>query len=182
MQQITEVKVVSINEIKPHPKNPRLIKDAKFKKLIQSLRDFPEMLHARPIVVNEDGVILGGNMRYKAAKEIGYKEVPVIYTLGWSEEQQDEFMIKDNTNAGQFDWDELANTWDNATLKEWDVIQWDVPEFNPNLIPETNHKVVTANEVKQVEGKMSDRMSDISKVEEMEVCCPDCGSTFYVRK
>ena len=176
---ITEVKVVKINDIKPHPSNPRLIKDAKFKKLIKSLTDFPEMLNARPIVVNEDGIILGGNMRYKAAIELKYKEIPVIYALGWTTEQQDEFMIKDNTNAGQFDWDELANTWDNTSLKEWDVVQWDVPDYQPTLMPQTNHKDVTDNDIMKKAQELSDKFIQESK--HAEVLCPSCGHEFKVQ-
>jgi len=174
----TEVKVVKVNDIKPHPSNPRLIKDAKFKKLVKSLTEFPEMLNARPIVVNEEGVILGGNMRYKAAKELGYKEIPVIYTSGWSQEQQDEFMIKDNTNAGEFDWDELANSWDTSALKEWDVIQWEVPDYQPVLEPQTNHKDVTDNDILKKAQELADKFIQESK--HAEVICPACGNEFKV--
>lgn len=174
----TEIKVVKINDIKIHPNNPRIIKDAKYKKLVKSLTDFPEMLHARPIVVNQEGLILGGNMRYKAAKELGYKEIPVIYTSGWTIEQQDEFMIKDNTNAGEFDWDTLANAWDTASLKEWDVIQWEVPDYQPVLEPQTNHKDVTDNDILKKAQELADKFIQESK--HAEVICPACGNEFKV--
>lgn len=174
----TEIKVVKINDIKIHPNNPRIIKDAKYKKLVKSLTDFPEMLHARPIVVNQEGLILGGNMRYKAAKELGYKEIPVIYTSGWTIEQQDEFMIKDNTNAGEFDWDTLANAWDSASLKEWDVIQWEVPDYQPVLEPQTNHKDVTDNDILKKAQELADKFIQESK--HAEVICPACGNEFKV--
>lgn len=175
---ITEVKVVKINDIKPHPSNPRLIKDAKFKKLVKSLTDFPEMLHARPIVVNQDGIIIGGNMRYKAAKELHYKKIPVIYAKGWTSEQQDEFMIKDNTNAGEFDWDELANSWDTTALKEWDVIQWEVPDYQPTLEPQTNHKDVTDSDILKKAQELADKFIQESK--HADVICPSCGNEFKV--
>jgi len=114
---------ISINKLIPNPNNPRLIKDDKFKKLVQSIKDFPEMLDIRPIVVNKDMVILGGNMRYKACKEAGVKEIPVIIT-DLSEEKQKEFLIKDNTAGGEWDWDIIANEWDFEQLTDWGL---DVP-------------------------------------------------------
>jgi len=115
-----------ISEIKLNPNNPRLIKDDKFKKLVQSIKDFPEMLNIRPIVVNQDMIILGGNMRYKACKEAGLKEIPVIIT-DLTEEQQREFLIKDNTSGGEWDWEVLANEWDSEQLESWGL---DLPGFD----------------------------------------------------
>jgi DNA modification methylase len=111
-------KIVKISEVKVNPNNPRLIKDDKFKKLVQSVKDFPEMLNIRPIVVNKDMIILGGNMRFKACKEAGLKEVPIIIT-DLTEEQQKEFLIKDNVSGGEWDWDILANEWNADDLKDW---------------------------------------------------------------
>ena len=117
---------MKISEIKPNPNNPRLIKDDKFKKLCQSIKDFPEMLELRPIVVNKDMIILGGNMRYKAAKEIGLKEIPVTIA-DLTEDQQREFLIKDNTSGGEWDWEVLANEWDSEQLEAWglDLVGFD---------------------------------------------------------
>jgi len=112
------MEVVKINSVKLNPNNPRIIKDDKFKKLVQSIKDFPEMLNIRPIVVNQDMIILGGNMRYKACKEAGLKEVPIIVT-DLSEEKQREFLIKDNTSGGEWDWEVLANEWNAQELEEW---------------------------------------------------------------
>jgi hypothetical protein len=117
------MQLVKLSEVKVNPNNPRLIKDDKFKKLVQSIKDFPEMLNIRPIVVNQDMIILGGNMRYKACKEAGLKEIPIIIT-DLSEEQQREFLIKDNTSGGEWDWDILANEWDADQLEAWGL---DVP-------------------------------------------------------
>jgi len=119
------METVKISEVKLNPNNPRLIKDDKFKKLVQSIKDFPEMLNIRPIVVNQDMVILGGNMRYKACKEAGLKEVPVIIT-DLSEEKQREFLIKDNTSGGEWDWEVLANEWNSEELESWGL---DIPEL-----------------------------------------------------
>ena len=118
---------VKISEIKLNPNNPRLIKDDKFKKLVQSIKDFPEMLNIRPIVVNQDMIILGGNMRFKACKEAGLKEVPIIVADNLTEDQQREFLIKDNTSGGEWDFEMLANEWDSEQLEAWglDLVGFD---------------------------------------------------------
>lgn len=117
------MKLVKINEVKPNPKNPRLIKDVKFQKLVKSIQEFPDMLNKRPLIVftDVDGkyVVLGGNMRLKALKELNYKEVPIILADEWTEEQKAEFLIKDNVGFGEWDWDNLANEWDAEKLDEW---------------------------------------------------------------
>lgn len=113
------VEFKKITELKLHGSNPRLIKDDKFKKLVQSIKDFPEMLEKRPLVVDEDGTILGGNMRFRSCLELKLKEVPVIVAKGWTEEQKREFVIKDNVSSGEFDFDVLANEWDQTELLEW---------------------------------------------------------------
>ena len=109
---------LKVSEIKNNPNNPRLIKDDKFKKLVASIKEFPEMLDAREIVVNKDHIILGGNMRFKAAKEAGLKEVPVKI-VDWPDDKQRQFVIKDNVSGGEWDWDILANEWDAEELDEW---------------------------------------------------------------
>lgn len=131
------MEIRKISEVKLNPNNPRLIKDDKFKKLVQSIKDFPEMLSIRPIVVNKDMIILGGNMRFRACKEAGITEIPVIIT-DLSEEKQREFLIKDNISGGEWDWDLLANEWDNEELVEWGLDVWtqqmDVNEMNESHI------------------------------------------------
>jgi DNA modification methylase len=112
-------KRVKITEIKVNPSNPRTIKDEKFKKLVKSIQDFPEMSEIRPIVVNRDMVILGGNMRFKAMKEAGWKDVPVIVADNLTPEQEREFLIKDNTSGGEWDWELIAQDWDASQLEEW---------------------------------------------------------------
>ena len=121
-----EIETIAINKIKLNPNNPRLIKDDKFTKLVQSIKDFPEMLNIRPIVVNEDMIILGGNMRFKACKEAGLKEVPIIKASGLSEDKQREFLIKDNVSGGEWDWELLANEWEVEQLESWGL---DIPDF-----------------------------------------------------
>lgn len=117
---------VKISEIKPNPNNPRFIKDEKFAKLVKSIKEFPEMLELRPIVVNSDMVVLGGNMRLKACKEAGLKEVPIIKANNLTDEQQKEFIIKDNLGFGEWDWEMIANEWDNKNLDKWG---FDVPNY-----------------------------------------------------
>lgn len=119
------MKLTPIKDIKPNPNNPRVIKDEKFAKLVQSLKELPEMATVRPIVVNSDMIVLGGNMRLKAMKEAGWKEVPVEI-VDWDEDKQRQFIIKDNVGFGEWDWEMLANEWDAEQLEEWglDVTGW----------------------------------------------------------
>ena len=117
---------VKIKDIKPNPDNPRIIKDDKFKRLVQSITEFPQMLELRPIVVNSDMMVLGGNMRLKACKEAGLTEVPILKAEDLTEEQQREFIIKDNVGYGEWDWEQLANEWDAEQLGEWGL---NVPSF-----------------------------------------------------
>jgi ParB-like chromosome segregation protein Spo0J len=119
------MKQVPLKDIKSNPNNPRVIKDEKFVKLVQSLKDLPEMATVRPIVVNQDMVVLGGNMRLKAMKEAGWKEAPVE-VVDWDEDKQRQFIIKDNVGFGEWDWEMLANEWDAQELDDWGL---DVPKF-----------------------------------------------------
>jgi ParB-like chromosome segregation protein Spo0J len=121
---------LKLSDIRINPNNPRFIRDDKFTSLVKSIKDFPEMLDLRPIVVNKDMVILGGNMRFKACKEAGIKEVPVIVAESITEEQEKEFLIKDNVSGGEWDWDVLANEWEGEKLEEWGL---DVPDFGTDV-------------------------------------------------
>ena len=112
---------IDIDKIKMNNENPRIIKDNKFKKLIKSIKDFPEMLEKRPLIIDENNVVLGGNMRLKALEHLKYKKVPVIQVTDWSEEKKKEFIIKDNVGFGEWDWDMLANEWDIKELQDWGV-------------------------------------------------------------
>jgi len=110
---------VKISEVKSNQNNPRFIKDEKFKKLVKSIKEFPEMLKLRPIVVNSDMVVLGGNMRLKACKEAGLKEIYILKAEDLTEAQQKEFIIKDNVGFGEWDWDILGNEWEQQDLEDW---------------------------------------------------------------
>jgi hypothetical protein len=119
-----DIKEVKINSVKANKDNPRIIKDDKFRKLVKSIEEFPEMLKLRPIVVNNDMVVLGGNMRLKACKEAGLKNVHIIKAEDLTEEQQKQFIVKDNVGFGQWDWDMLANEWHPEELSDWGLDVW----------------------------------------------------------
>ena len=116
---------VKISKVKGNPSNPRIIKNDKFKKLVKSIQEFPEMLKLRPIVVDEDMIVLGGNMRLKASKDAGLKEVWIEVAEGLTEEQKKEFIVKDNVGFGEWEWDMLANEWDSVQLAEWGLDVWE---------------------------------------------------------
>jgi len=124
-----ETKLYKISDIKPNPNNPRIIKDDKFLKLVNSIKEFPEMLKIRPIVINEDNIVLGGNMRLKACKEAKLKEIPVIMASDLTEAQQREFIIKDNIGFGEWDFQDLAQNWNAEELETWGL---DLPGFDLN--------------------------------------------------
>jgi ParB-like chromosome segregation protein Spo0J len=128
---------LSINKIKPNAVNPRYIKDHKFKKLVKSIKSFPEMLEKRPIIVDENLIVLGGNMRLKASIEAGLKEVWIDIAEGWSEDQKKEFIIKDNVGFGEWDWDILANEWNKFEIQDWGL---SLPIFQDNLSNNDEYK------------------------------------------
>ena len=123
---------INISEIKPNISNPRIIKEKKFIKLVNSIKEFPEMLELRPIIVDENMTILGGNMRYKACVEAGLKEVHVKVAKGLTDEQKQEFIVKDNVGFGEWDWSILANEWDNTKLGEWGMDIWQTQDSISN--------------------------------------------------
>jgi ParB-like chromosome segregation protein Spo0J len=128
------VKHLPIGKIKPNKDNPRFIRDEKFTKLVKSLREFPDMAQLRPLIVNAEMVVLGGNMRLKAMQELKWEIVPVIVADTLTPEQQREFTIKDNLSYGENDWEMLANEWDAELLTDWGL---DIPNFDGEL-PEDN--------------------------------------------
>ncbi|MBM3417695.1 MAG: hypothetical protein FJY17_02075 [Bacteroidetes bacterium] len=152
---------ISIGKVKANPNNPRLIKDDKFAKLVKSIQEFPKMLELRPIVVNDDMIVLGGNMRLKACKEAGLKEIPIIKASELTEEQQREFIIKDNVGFGEWDWDSLANEWDGELLNEWGL---NVPVFEP-VTRELDYSVL--DEV-DIEEQLSSMAGSVRKAIQIE--------------
>ena len=161
-----------ISLIKTNPNNPRLIKDDKFKKLVKSIKEFPEMLSIRPIVVNEDNIVLGGNMRLKACKEAGLKEIPIIKTSDLTAEQQREFIVKDNVGFGEWDWDNLTNEWDLDKLEEWGL---DIEGFIEDEVLEAEEDDYTEPDNIQVDVVLG----DLIEIGEHRLLCGDstCSDT-----
>ena len=147
---------VNIKQVKANPNNPRIIKDAKFQKLVKSIQEFPDMLNKRPLIVftDTDGkyCVLGGNMRLKALNELKYDTVPIVLADEWTEEQKAEFLIKDNVGFGEWDWDQLANEWDAEKLDDWGL---DVPI----ILDEDN--------------ELKDLSSTIDNLYRIEIICKD---------
>ena len=120
------IEKVKIGQVKPNETNPRVIRDDKFRKLVESIKGFPEMLKIRPIVVDENMIVLGGNMRLRACKEAGLKDVFIIRANDLTEAQKAEFVIKDNASSGEWDWDMLANEWNVTDLDNWALDVWKI--------------------------------------------------------
>ena len=174
------IQKVKISEVKSNPDNPRIIKDDKFQKLVQSIKEFPKMLEIRPIVVNSDMIVLGGNMRLKACKEAGLKEVFIISANDLTEEEQKQFIIKDNIGFGEWDWDMLANEWDVNNLEDWGLTipNFDIEHYNPILDPSTNYSDITQEQIQKEAEKLANQMlKERSKVDCM---CPECGTEFQI--
>lgn len=153
-----KVEKVKISEVKNNPSNPRLIKDDKFRKLVKSIQDFPQMLELRPIVVDENNIVLGGNMRLKACKEAGLKDVYIVKAENLTEEQKQEFIVKDNVGFGEWDWDMLANEWDVDKLDEWGL--------NVPMIPEeVDYSILDDDDL---EGQLNDMAGGVKKAIQIE--------------
>jgi ParB-like chromosome segregation protein Spo0J len=149
---------VNIKEVIPNKSNPRIIKDDKFKKLVKSINDFPQMLELRPIVVDENNIILGGNMRFKACIEAGLKEVFIIKANDLTEEQKHEFIVKDNVGFGEWDWDVLANEWDAELLNDWGL-------FVPEIPTEIDYSILDDEEL---DSELKDMTDGVKKAIQIE--------------
>ena len=167
---------VKISKVKGNPSNPRIIKNDKFKKLVKSIQEFPEMLKLRPIVVDEDFMVLGGNMRLKASKDAGLSEVWIDIAEGLSEEQKKEFIVKDNVGFGEWEWDILANEWDSVQLAEWGLDVW---ENEDDKIAEAG--LIDDDEIPEVKESIVKR-GDIWQLGEHRVMCGDSTSSDDVAK
>jgi len=171
-----KIQTVKISSVKLNQDNPRFIKDDKFKQLVKSIKEFPEMLKIRPIVVNNDNVVLGGNMRLKACKEAGLKEIHIIKADDLTEEQQKEFIIKDNVGFGQWEWDMLANEWDNEQLEDWGL---DVPEdWQPEEVLEAEEDDYTEPD----DLKVDVVLGDLIEIGEHRLLCGDSTDSDQVAK
>jgi DNA modification methylase len=164
-----------IYKLRKHPENPRVIKDVKFQLLVDSIKDFPEMLEKRPLVVNEDLQVLGGNMRLRAAQEAGLKEIWIDVAEGWSIEKQNEFIIKDNSGFGEWDWDKLANSWDVEDLNDWGL---DLPPMFDEPEPEATEDDYTEPDDMQVDVVLG----DLIEIGEHRLLCGDSTDSDEVSK
>jgi len=153
------MELVKIGKVKPNKDNPRVIKEDKFKKLVNSIKEFPEMLKLRPIVVNKDMIVLGGNMRLKACAEAGLKEVYILKAEGLTEEQEREFIIKDNVGFGEWDWDILANEWDALEMESFGLDVWQFPvEIDYTLLEDED----------DISNKIEDMANGVKKAVQIE--------------
>jgi hypothetical protein len=169
-----QIQSTAITEIQLNPNNPRVIKDDKFKKLVKSIQEFPQMLAIRPIVVNDQMIVLGGNMRLKACIEAGLTEVPVIKASSLTPEQQKEFIIKDNVGFGEWEWDVLANEWDVDKLSEWGL---DIPDFEPKVLEAEEDDFEIPDEV-----QTDIVLGDLFEIGEHRLLCGDSTDSDQVAK
>jgi len=160
MNKMPEIKLIDTNAIRPNPDNPRQIDVLQFDKLKKSLQEFPDMLLLKPLILDKDNVVLGGNMRLKALQELGIKKVPVIYADSFTEDQKKEFMIKDNIGYGKWDYDLLANVWDADVLKDWGM---ELAMFDPIEDSDFNIDYVPPEKARE------------NDVEVKKIKCPSCG-------
>ena len=173
---------MKVKDIKQNHNNPRVIKDDKFHKLVHSIKEFPQMMELRPIIINDENIVLGGNMRLAALKELGYKDIPDEWVKKASDltpEQEKEFIIKDNVGYGTWDYDVLANEWDVDILVNWNV---EIPNYNvnftPNINPDIKYTNITQEEIQKEEERLAKQMSGITK--QRECICPNCGTEFSI--
>ena len=169
-----KIEKIKINLIKPNPNNPRIIKDDKFDKLVTSIIEFPKMLEIRPIVVNDDMIVLGGNMRLKACIKAGLKEVPIIKVSDLTEQEQKQFIIKDNVSGGEWDWDMLTNEWNAEELDAWGL---DVPNFGIPLEAEEDDFAVPENGI-----ETDIVLGDLFEIGEHRLLCGDSTDSDQVAK
>ena len=169
-----QIQSTAITEIQLNLNNPRVIKDDKFKKLVKSIQEFPQMLEIRPIVVNDQMVVLGGNMRLKASIEAGLTEVPVIKASSLTPEQQNEFIIKDNVGFGEWEWDVLANEWDVEKLTEWGL---DIPDYQPKVLEAEEDDFEVPDEV-----QTDIVLGDLFEIGEHRLLCGDSTDSDHVAK
>lgn len=172
---------VKIDEVKVNPLNPRTIKDHKFKQLVKSIQEFPEMIEYRPIVVDENMVILGGNMRYRASVEAGVKEIYILKAENLSEEKKKEFIIKDNANFGEWDWDMLANSFDDSKLNEWGLNVWSANDVDfGNYDDEEDDSSNESDDIPSGVPSNSERKIEGEKVIQIEFLITDYDEAFEV--
>jgi len=175
------IKGIEIRKIKPNPNNPRVIKDSKFKSLVKSIKEFPEMLNLRPIVIDENYMVLGGNMRLKACKEIGMEKVPVIFIDNLNDEQKNEFILKDNNSYGEWDFEILKSEWSGYDLNDWGFdFEFNDKRFKPTIDPQTNYSDITPEDIEKASNQINNNVKGSRAL--IDIICPDCGNEFSIEK
>jgi DNA modification methylase len=169
-----QIQITATTELRLNKDNPRVIKDDKFKKLVKSIQDFPQMLEIRPIVVNDEMVVLGGNMRLKACIEAGLTEVPIIKASSLTPEQQKEFIIKDNVGFGEWEWDVLTNEWDVEKLTDWGL---DIPDYEPKVLEAEEDEFEVPEKV-----ETDIVLGDLFEIGEHRLLCGDSTDSDQVAK
>ena len=178
--------MIKLKDLKPNQKNPRFIRDSKFIQLKESIDGFPKGLKYRPIIIDEDNVIIGGNMRHKALVELGYKEIPEEWVMmedEFTEEERRRFVIVDNLGFGEWDYDMLGNEWDTEELGTWGMDVWQPQEedsFEPNFNPESTYSDVTAEEIEKQAQKLAIQM--LKEKQGKDVICPSCLHEFQLHE
>lgn len=190
-----EIQYLDVSMLKENLENPRTINKEKFDDLVKSVKEFPEMLSLRPIVVDTDMIIIGGNMRHKAYSSLGYEKIPVIvYSEEYHKkskssktynEARNEFIIKDNVGSGQWDWDILANEWTASELNEWGLGVWENKidndkEFKPVLFPQQSDKMVTEDDIEKASNNLGSNFNKGTTRKYIETMCSECGHEFNV--
>lgn len=175
---------MNIGQIPELPMNPRQWTQDQIDKLAESIKETPELFEARPLlVVPHEGkyVILGGNMRFEASRKNKAEEIPaIVFPEDTPIDKMKEIVIKDNGSFGDWDYDALANEWDDLDLGDWGVPAWKVPNYAPNLTPDDGVAPVTDDDVKRAADHLGDALEPAEK-EIIEVTCPHCGKKFTIR-
>lgn len=171
-------KKLKLADLKEHQDNPRQIDEDKLEELKDSIEDFPEMMEARPIVVNSDMQIIGGNQRYKALLALGKTE-DMIKVVDWDEAKQREFMLKDNEEKGEWNYSMLLSDWKTEDLSKWGV---SVGIWTPTLDPSSQGNDVTSSEIERTQSDLENRFTNATEGEKIEITCSNCHETYYVDK
>lgn len=181
--ELVKINSLSLNtgQIEGVPANPRLIKDAQYKRLLNSIEEDPEFMEFKPIYVFRD-IVVGGNMRLRACKELKWKEVPIMRLPDDTPiDKLKAFIVKDNSHYGENDWDAFANEWSDSPLVEWGAMKTDYNSFSPNLSPETSQGDVTNKDIINAGNKLNGAFTE-GHTEFIEVCCPKCANVFDIKK
>jgi len=189
MAKIKDILSVPIGELEENsgqiegvPANPRLIRDENFRKMVKSIKDDPEMMELRPLLVFNN-VIIGGNMRFKACKELGWTKIPVTkIPAGFPPEKLRAIAIKDNNQFGENDWDALANEWGDDPLDEWGVIQAQFTNYQPEFSPEFQRQNVTDEDIATTQRNEDSQYTGTAERNLIDVVCPECGGEFQINR